>query len=57
MRGHSGCDMGQAMLHTKRMKGAKGAKSQSIRKLFETDVACEDPARRATLLPDSGASA
>jgi hypothetical protein len=39
------------------MKGAKGAKSQSIRKLFETDAACEDPARRAKLLPSAGASA
>jgi len=57
MRGYRGCDMGQAMLYKKRMKGAKGAKSQSIRKLFETDAACEDLAGGATLLPAAGASA
>ena len=46
--------MGNALQES---KGAKGAKLQSIRKLFETDAACEDPARRATLLPSAGASA
>ena len=46
--------MGNALQES---KGAKGAKLQSIRKLFEPDAACEDPARRATLLPSAGASA